>query len=250
MVNFRIIVSLVLSLSSCNAESWVSSPQKGWLWYKKSPKKIQEKTKPTGEKQSAITYRDRVKKYKHYIEEVQARAVMAPTLENVLAFQKVQSQALNRAENFEKMWMLASMLSSQGYRESDQPFPQHRKTYAAVREKQLDAQIKHLAQSFGLFFIFKNNCPYCHQFAPILREFIDQYGFNYKAISPDGESLPEFPDAVADNGTIHTVNPEGIYPLVVLVNPQTRQVIPLSRGLVNSDHLKVNLKTILPHLKG
>ncbi|WP_010303307.1 conjugal transfer protein TraF [Candidatus Odyssella thessalonicensis] len=261
MVNSNLInisLALGLTMQSVHAGSWYSEPPKGWLWYKKiaKPKKVIKEeaaskpplTAPAPEK--PVTYRDRLKQSQEQFEEIQAKAVMEPTLANVQNLYRAQNVMMDQATVFEKLWMLASLLDAQGYRESDQPFPLHRKIYQEKEEKQLDRQIKQMTRQFGLFFVFKQDCPYCHEFAPIVRQFIDQYGFEYKAISPQGQRLPAFPDAVADNGTIQILNPEGIYPALFLVNPTTRDVIPLARGLVNLSELRENMKIIIDSLKG
>jgi conjugal transfer pilus assembly protein TraF len=262
MVIFRIVKTILIMGSVMNisqAESWYTQAPKGWLWYKKSPeprpKKSPEKEHAQRNQSSTqaalpLSYRDKLKKSQEDFEEIQAKAVMEPTLENVQALHQAQNVMMDQASFFSKLWMLASLLDAKGYREEDQPFPLHRKIHQEKEEKQLDNQIKKTAKSFGLFFVFKQDCPYCHEFALILREFIDTYGFDYKAISPDGQALPSFPDAVADNGTLQIINKEGIYPSLYLVNPTTRDVIPLSRGLVNLSELRSNMKLIIDSLKG
>ena len=260
MTIFNFISVLVLMTSTCQAISWNEQGTKGWLWYKATPKKPIPSKQPekkdlpnsisSDKDVKVITYRDRLKKEQEEFEEIQARAVMEPTLQNVQAFQKTQNLLMNQSENFGKIWMLASLLDARSYSESSNPYPVHRQVYKEKEDKKLDQRIKKFSKSFGLFFIFKKECPYCHQFAPIVREFIDTYGFNYKAISPDGSPLPEFPDSVADNGAIQTINQEGIYPALYLVNPQTRDVIPLARGLVNITELRSNMKLIMDSVLG
>ncbi|HXF90954.1 MAG TPA: conjugal transfer protein TraF, partial [Candidatus Nitrosotenuis sp.] len=124
MVNSKILISLwlILVVSPSFAESWVSSPQKGWLWYKKVPKKIinhpDAGKKTTSSSKDPVSYRSQLKKFKEQLEEVQAKAVLMPTLENVHAFQVAQAKAINQASAFQEIWMLASMLSGNGYRDS------------------------------------------------------------------------------------------------------------------------------------
>ncbi|MBW8309207.1 MAG: conjugal transfer protein TraF [Candidatus Paracaedibacteraceae bacterium] len=262
MVSFKIFTNILavgLIINSAQADSWYSQASKGWLWYKKVPQpRLQKKpekqeayqNQPSTQPVLPLTYRDKLKKSQEDFEEIQAKAVMEPTLENVQSLHQAQNVMMNQADIFEKLWMLASLLDAKGYREEDQPFPAHRKLYQEKEEKQLNDQIKKMAKSFGVFFVFKQDCPYCHEFAPIVRQFIDTYGFDYKAISPDGQVLPSFPDAVADNGTLQIINQEGIYPSLYLVNPVTRDVIPLSRGLVNLSELRSNMKLIIDSLKG
>lgn len=182
-------------------------------------------------------------------EEIQAKAILEPTLDNVQMFQQAQNGIMNRATEFEKIWMLASLLASQNFRASDQPNPRHRKVYQGQLNHQLDQKIRRLTTTYGLFFIFKEDCPYCHEFAPIVKDLLTVYGFDCKAISGDGTGLELFPDAEADNGTIAVLNPEGIFPSLFLINPQSRQVIPLARGLVSLSQLRENFKVIIRFLE-
>eukprot|EP01037_Dinobryon_pediforme_P013635 gene13635-13750_t len=45
-----------------------------------------------------------------------------------------------------------------------------------------------------------DDCPYCHQFSPIVKKFSETYGWEVIAISQNGEPLEEFPEAQPDNG--------------------------------------------------
>lgn len=258
MVIFKVILGISLMSSPCLADSWYTQSPKGWLWYKHVPKpklpldKKTEKVESTNSvnKSAPPSYRERMKQVRQSFDELQAKAILEPTLDNVQTMQNAQNAIMDRSTAFEKMWMLASMLNAQNYRESDQPYPAHRQIYQEKEDQQLDLKIKALAQQYGLFFVFKQNCRYCHEFAPIVRQLIDRYGFDYKAISADGNTLPEFPEAVSDNGAIQLINREGIYPALFLVHPQTRQVIPVARGLINDTELRANLKTIIHSLEG
>ena len=261
-MHFRIFISIlgfVMSISpSLHAQpSWYGDEQKGWLWYKKAPtpkltvEQQDEDQLPLDNRQPKppLSYREKLKQARHAVDEVLAKAVLEPTLENVSQFMRTQNRVLDEASTFEKMWMMASVLSGgEVYRESDQPFPHHREIYAEKQDKLLDAGIRELAKTHGLFFVFKGSCPYCHKFVPVIKSLMEEYGFECKAISPNGETLEGFPEAVADNGTIALINPEGVYPALFLVNPTTRQVIPLSWGLVNLSKLKENFRTILQSL--
>ena len=101
--------------------------------------------------------------------------------------------------------------------------------------------IKGLSETFGLFFFFSDDCPYCHQFAPIVKRFAETYAWEVIAIRVDagasgtsapgtsalgtdssgGGSLPEFPDAQADHGLFEAWGIQAL-PALFAVNPQTR----------------------------
>ena len=238
-----------------HAKTWYEAPDQGWSWYIDPPRRSKAKKETKDPKTSSskaedsYTHTKEMEKLRKDFEELQAKAILNPTLENVAAFQKAYNGIVNRSSSFEKTWMVSSLISGESYRESDQPSPKHRKIYQEKTDKQLEEDISVLAKTHGLFFIFKNDCPYCHEMAPVVRQFVDQYHFAIKAISPDGESVKEFPEAVKDNGTIPQINPEGVFPTLFLVNPHSGQTIPLARGLTSPSELKDNFKVIIQFLK-
>jgi conjugal transfer pilus assembly protein TraF len=250
--------------SSWVTKSWYVSPERGWLWYKRSPlpKKREDKyakdqkdqsESPIAPLKESHPYSAQMEKVRKTFEEIQNKAILEPTLENVQTMQNAQNIIMNRATAFEKSWMLASLLNAGNFRESDQPSPSTRKIYLEKQERELDQQIQLLSKTYGLFIIFKNDCPYCHEFAPIVKQLARTYGFEVKAISEDGNHqdgglLELFPDAVLDNGTIAKINPEGIFPCLFLINPHSREVIPLVRGLLNLSELRENFAVIIQSL--
>ncbi len=246
------------------AKTWYEAPDAGWSWYIDPPLRSKPANRPDEKSQSlhpdnnAASKSDAQGSYVHTremekarkdFEELQARAILYPTLENVLAFQKAYNRIVNRSSNFEKTWMVSSLLSGENYREADWPSSRHRQIYQEKMEKQLEEDIFVLAKTHGLFFLFRKDCPYCHEMAPAVRQLADRYHFAIKAISPDGQPVEAFPDAVRDNGTIGQMNPEGVFPMVLLVNPRSGQTIPLARGLISPSELKENFKVIIRFLK-
>lgn len=255
----QLMISGLLMITTCNAASWYSKDPEGWLWYKKIPKKTvlkpnKEKALTPSEANKPPSYREQMKKVRQNFDEVQAKAILNPTIENVTEFQRAQNTVLNQADIFQKMLMMAAMMEGQNTSTSMMATPVSREIYQGQEAQQLEKDIRALSKNYGLFFIFKNDCPYCHQFAPIIREVAEEYHFDIKAISKDGLPLVgaimnEFPEAVPDNGTIKLLNPEGIYPCLLLVNPQTREVIPLAKGLINKTQLKENFRVIIQFLQ-
>jgi len=246
-----------------HTKTWYEAPDQGWSWYIDPPRRSKTRKADKDKRQRPLSgskedqsdsnhsyvHTKEMEKLRKDFEELQAKAILNPTLENVQSFQKAYNSIINRSSSFEKTWMVSSLLSGDSYRESDQSSPKHRQIYQEKTEKQLEEDIFALAKTHGLFFIFKNDCPYCHEMAPVVRQLVDQYHFAIKAISPDGESVKEFPEAVKDNGTIPQINPEGVFPTLFLVNPHSGQTIPLARGLTSPSELKDNFKVIIQFLK-
>lgn len=249
----RFIMVSLLMATTCQAGSWYAKDPEGWLWYKKTPPKTVLKTKKeassANEVKASPSYRDQMKKVRQNFDEVQAKAILNPTIENVRAFQQAQNTVLYQADLFQKMLMMASLMETQTNETPIMTTPAAREISQQQTDKQLDQDIRALTQHYGIFFLVKNDCPYCHQFAPVVRELLNEYPFELKAISKDGQPMEAFPEAVPDNGTIKQLNPEGIYPCLFLVNPQSREVIPLAKGMINSVQLKENFRVVIQFLK-
>ena len=98
-------------------------------------------------------------------------------------------------------------------------------------EKRLLAQI---GQDHGLLFFFRSDCIYCHEQAPVLKLLASRYGLPVLAISLDGSTLPEFPDARPDNGIGARVSGgRGISatPAMFLVSRRTQEAVPIAFGI-------------------
>ena len=145
--------------------------------------------------------------------------------------------------------MQASLFEGQHLRSEDNGAPLHRKLMQKQKEEELQQKIRKLAKETGLFFIFKESCPYCHAFAPVVKEFAQEYGFEVKAISGDGGKLKEFPDAVPDNGIIQKINVKGVYPALFLAHLPTGHVIPVAWGMTTPVQLLENFSTIIKALE-
>lgn len=248
--------------NQANASELSKKQALGWMWYQDPPRQIkpvkkkqdkQDVSKEASSSESAPSpyiYSQQAKKYREELDNLEAKAVLYPTMENVLAFQKAHNLTMNKAEDFQKIWMLVSLLSGEGYREGGNAAPHALKIEKELQDQKLEQQIHELAKTFGLFFIYKNDCPYCHKMAPLVKQLQDTYQFQVKAISPDAIPLPEFPDAEQDNGALAQIQFEGVFPMVYLVNPNTGQFTPLARGLNNLSELKQNFRTIINYLNG
>lgn len=255
------LFTYIQSYGQSYGESWESKKESGWLWYQegindlnRESDKLQDHSvlKPTNQKLSehsfinnTKSYRSQVKKVRETFEEALAQSILHPTLANVRRTKLLQENMFARSEVFSKLWLLASVLDSSNYRASANPNNFHQQLYRQKKETLLIQKIKTLAQTYGLFFAFKKQCPYCHKFAPLLSRFASEFGFKVKAISKNGGKIPGLKNVSKDNGTLSVINPQGVYPALFLANPHTLEVIPVAWGMVSRSQLLQNFETII-----
>lgn len=56
-------------------------------------------------------------------------------------------------------------------------------------------QIQQFRQEYKLVFIYSSKCGYCHRFAPIFKQFVNEKKLKAEAISADGGKINGFEDA-------------------------------------------------------
>lgn len=250
--------SLLLMFWPCllQAKPFYGRHEEGWFWYQREDRKelrtdtLKDKSVPSTPSQKIPTAQEKVKQIQDSFEEATAKAVLNPTLENVQAVMEIQRQIIDRSTQFQETWMQASLFEGQYRRPEDNGTPLHRKIMQEQKEKELDQKLRRLAKETGFFFIFRKDCKFCHAFAPVVKEFAREYGFEIKAVSGDGGKLKEFPDAVPDNGLIAKINPRHVYPALFLAHPSTGNVIPVAFGMTTPAQLLENMSTIIKALEG
>lgn len=222
----------------------------GWFWYRdpKLPRPAPA-AKPEQPKAAESGKDDPVKviEAEHKaMEQALDRAIVTPTPENVKAYLELNQHLMAQAGDFADAWRgaiwsnpsldysLVSPVGSSAYVKADEDA-------TAYEQKLMQA-----AQDWGLVFFFRGTCPYCHKFAPLLKQFAEHYGFRIVDVSLDGGGLPEFPNPQPNNQAAQNLRVEAV-PAVYLVNPRTRQVVPAVFGLVGWSDLVQRVIYALGH---
>lgn len=261
---FRFLLLLIPTMlipSMLFAGSDQLSPE-GWLWYKDpSPEvlKKQSEKKPIGASSKKVKepkaqdpkspYQEKLTQLRENFEEAMAQSILVPTLQNVTRTRKLHDQLIKGSEKFSELWTISALTETRGHEASTNLNPVHRKLYEQQKTQQLEKKLKQISKNFGLFFVFKMDCPYCHQFAPLVVEFAEKFGFEVKGISKEGGLLPGLKNTSKDNGILSLINPEGVYPALFLAHPKTMEVIPIAWGMVSYSELLQNIETVLPLLE-
>lgn len=255
---------VVMSLSqACYGDSFFLDHTRGWHWYepiptfedsneeeKRGEKKTEERTNA-----SSKTPTELVKAYREELEARLHRAWFDPIPQNIQAYQEMQKDLMNRSKIFATVWMQNVFQRPELDHTLVSPVNQQARHLQIDLEKERTNQtIKNLSESYGLFFFFSGNCPYCHQFAPIVKHFAESYGWKVIAIRVDVDasdrgsiaqtSLAEFPNAEADNGLFEMWGVK-VLPALFAINPTTKEAIPIAYGLTSLDEMENRIMTLL-----
>jgi conjugal transfer pilus assembly protein TraF len=172
------------------------------------------------------------------LEELKRVAVMNPSDTNLLAYMRFQRMVMDKSQVFADRWQrLVWSAPDLDYGLSGRPTNAMAINAFDDQQRDRDAQtVRTLAADHGLIFVFRSDCPFCHRFAPILKRFEQDYGMTVLAISLDGGTLPDYPDARPDNGMAARLNATAV-PALYLTAPARREIRPVGFGLMSMSDL-------------
>lgn len=233
---------LATSLSAVNAsdqatdywsDSAWSNPERGFLWYgvppsaKKPPKDQKKRPQDMTNKELGAE-----------LERLLDVSVTQQTPEAVKAYLYLQQYAMDRASRFSDVFR-RTVWETPELDYSLRARPTNAMAIASFDQtrakKQLNAS-EELGKTHGLFFFFRGDCPYCHQLAPILQMYQRNYGVEVFAVSLDGSTLPQFPNARPDNGAASKLNVSTV-PAVFLGDKQSGSIRPIGYGIMSLDEI-------------
>jgi len=147
----------------------------------------------------------------------------------------------------EIMWKRALALDS-AYREAKFMYPElfdklkdptnvHAvKFKRKLEQESIESKIKIFAGEFDLVLFSKGSCPYCKEFAPILKRFSQDYGFRIEEVSMDSEMTGLFEGKIMPNLALKL----GITatPTVVSISKDGKHAFEMIRGYVTTSELQ------------
>ncbi len=179
------------------------------------------------------------------LEHAMAQALMEPTEDNVRAYMVLDQEARARAGNFASTWQRVVWTTpSLDHRLVHPVNDQAVHVFNDAKVELMDDFLRTTAEHYGMFFFFREGCPFCHRFAPVLKAFADTYGFFVTAVSLDGGTLPAFPAPRIDRGMAERLQVETV-PAVYLVEPRGGAIYPVAFGYVGHRELAERIYTLV-----
>ncbi|MGR5187323.1 type-F conjugative transfer system pilin assembly protein TraF [Photobacterium damselae] len=237
---------LFISILLINHQAIASSTAQGWRWYNEPHKRKIIKPKPAPIQRPtvtvtqtppprAMTSTEQMNWFHGYMNELKNRAVINPTLDNVLSFMRVSKYIDGKTTDFGMTWKQALLVDpSLSYRLKHPTESLARQTQNAEVKAQKAAAVKALAsQGYGLFFAYKGKEALNKQLAPSIQAFADEYGIELLGITLDGQELT----SIRENRQNHNTLEIKAEPALLLVNPNTGSIKPLSYGFISQEEL-------------
>lgn len=178
--------------------------------------------------------------FRQELERARLLATYAPTAERVAHYQQLQWQATERAALFADHWRRNTWSDASLDYTTIRPVAQYAKhEWTDQRREEMTDDLADMSDSYGLFYFYRSDCPYCQRFSPVLRDFADRFGVEVKAVSVDGGPMPDFPNAERDQGQFQRLleGRQSVVPAVLLLNTETRTPHWITFGLISGEEL-------------
>jgi conjugal transfer pilus assembly protein TraF len=240
-----------VKLPEVNSRSFFKKRAEGWHWYQSLSDSNIEESKTEEEKKgygfspsSAQTPTEKIEAQRKELETRLHTAILEPNRENIITYILAQKALMDQSQRFSEAWKQVVLTTPSLDETLVHPVNQNaRHIYYDEQRRQLFKKIQGLASEYGLFFFFRQNCPYCHHFAPVVKRFTGKYGWFVLGISLDGGSLPEFPHAKQDNGIVERLGITHV-PALIALHPQTGKLIPLAYGMVSESEIEERIELL------
>lgn len=221
--------------------------ERGWFWYDDPLPERSEVPKPRSkalptvsapavpQKPSELVEFEALQKS---VEDLRNIAIINPSEHNIRNYLNIQNFVIEKASTFADVaqrviWATPELDPTVTGR------PVNAKALEVFDREQAGARTStaaQLSQTHALFFFFRSDCPYCHQFAPLLKDFEAKFGLRIVPISVDGGGLPEFRNPRVDNGIARTLDVRQV-PALFLAEPGNGKITPLGYGVLSESEL-------------
>lgn len=222
--------------------------ERGWFWYDDPPAEQRERPRRKRENRlpaiSALVDSGKPKELVEFealqkrVEDLRNIAIINPSERNIRNYLDIQNFVIEKASTFADVaqrviWATPELDPTVTGR------PVNAKALEVFDRQQASARsnaVARLAQTHALFFFFRSDCPYCHQFAPLLKDFEAKFGLTIVPISIDGGGLPEFRNPKLDNGIARTLDVRQV-PALFLAEPRGGRITPIGFGVLSESEL-------------
>jgi conjugal transfer pilus assembly protein TraF len=237
---------LVLLPSLAFAQSFFETHSDGWFWYQDFPLELKTPRNPPQNPSNDLSNPTQtMHELRQKVEDSLNLAILSPTSENLRNYAAHYFAVISKGQRFVDAYKVMAL----NYPQYDYSlkFPTNhlaQPIHIAEQLKIRTHKIHQFSKTHGFFFFLASGCPYCHAFSPIVKQFTEKYNISVVPITLDGGVLPEFPDAVPDNGSAKALKVYSL-PSLFAVNPSTQKIIPVANGALSLSELEENILKIM-----
>ncbi|KTJ39413.1 conjugal transfer protein TraF [Klebsiella aerogenes] len=209
----------------------------GWQWYNEPLKTTDPDPQPTPQPPQQMDILQKQAALQQATKKALAEAIMYPSVPAFVKYFRLQNYWTQQAGLF-------SMSAKKAFLEHPElDYNLQFSHYNGTVKNQLAADyaeqrkaISVIAQHFGVMFFYRGREPIDGQLVQVLSNFRETYGLSVISVSVDGVVNPLLPDSRVDQGQAERLGVK-YFPAMMLVDPKSGQVKPLSYGFISQDDL-------------
>jgi conjugal transfer pilus assembly protein TraF len=220
--------------------------ERGWFWYQLPPEQPRKPNPPRPAVAAPHAELTEFEALQKRVEELRNIAIIRPTERNIRNYLAIQAEVIDKASVFADVAQRVIWANPEfDYTVTGRPVnAKALEVYDRAAIGAREGTTIALAKDHALFFFFRSDCPYCHQFGPYLKEFEAKFGLTIVPISVDGGPLlPAFPNPRVDNGIARTLDVREV-PALFLVEPASGRIVPIGYGVLSESELLERLQVV------
>ncbi|WP_300002353.1 type-F conjugative transfer system pilin assembly protein TraF [uncultured Cedecea sp.] len=234
----RNIHAAILAGCLCCTQISAFARDAGWQWYNEKLRVTEQENKPVPAPPPVpMDIMDKLAALQGATKRAMYEAILYPSSDNFVKYFRLQNYWTQQAGLF-------SMSAKRAMLENPElDYNLQHSHYNGTVKNQLAADyaeqrqaISNLARHYGVMFFYRGSDPIDSQFVEVIKNFRETYGLSVIPVSVDGVINPLLPDSRADQGQATQLGVR-FFPAMMLVNPQSGQVKPLSYGFISQDDL-------------
>lgn len=244
LINFLFFFLLIHNVYALSEEEYCDRKKLGWHFYcEKEEIAKEENDQNQNVKNDPVA---EVKAIQEKLEYLRSEAVLRPTEENMRAYMQFQNQQMEKASFFSDMWRRLIWNSPELDYTLKRPVSTVGKQEWLNNVHKLSSQsMKELNNNYGVFFIYRSDCSYCHAYSPILKRFSDKYGVKVQGITMNGITIEGWENSFKDNGQVKNLGLEGTpTPATILFDKRSKETIPVGFGVLTLSDLEHRIFTL------
>lgn len=238
----RVVSFLFLTLISVS--TLAEQEPNGWRWYnepkavqKKRIEKMKQSAVPSVTVKRTMSAKQQLDWFKAAHEEVQAAAIIDPTNEQKTALlMRMNKFVADKSSTFGMTFKKVLHTTPELDYLKDRPAEAAaRQGYLKdVRNKHIDSIHKMSNEGWGMFYVYNGSDTLSDTLGSSLQSFSDKHGIALLGISKDANLATSVrQNEIDERGRVDVP----FVPAIVLVNPKTKEMKPLSYGFISMDKL-------------
>ena len=234
----RILLYMLLALLS--APTFAAYRSQGWNWYSSPPVDYSDEADQddTTNNNAPQSYADKIEALQAHHKESLSRAIMTQSVEDVAYAMRLNQWMMEQANGYGRAFKQALLKYPELSHELKFPTAQVARQVAWQEKKdKRNKAIARFSEDYGLFYFYRGKNRYDQAMAQSVQDLADEYQIKLIGFAIDNQPLPEIKNNQVHRGQMKTLGVQAS-PALFLVNPKTKQAMPLAYGFIAQDDVK------------